>query len=105
MATVKRFLKQFCTYEKRNPTTDEAGNWTYQAPVQLRCRHTTKTKHLNNQKERTYVDVSIYWTLQEVFLGDRINGEEIMARKNVVDTKGRIVYWESNPRPPLGFTP
>lgn len=105
MTTIKRFLKQSCSWEKRSPKPDAFGNWTYDPPITLRCRKTTKAKQVNNQKERTYVDVSVYWTEEEISIGDRLDGEEIMARKNIVGFAGEVVYWESNPRPPLGFTP
>lgn len=105
MANILRYLKQTCVWEQRSDTPDSFGNWTYAAPQTIRCRHTTKTKQVNHPKDRTHVDVTIYWTIEEIKIGDRINGEEIMARQNVVDRSGRIVYWESNPRPPLGFTP
>lgn len=105
MPSIKRYLKQTCVWERRSQVTDHFGNWVYEPPVTIPCRHTTKTKQVASPKERTHVDVTIFWTLQEIFIGDRINGEEIMARQNIVAKNGKILYWESNPRPPLGFTP
>jgi hypothetical protein len=88
MANITRYLQQTCVWERRQESTDGFGNWTYEPPQTIRCRHTTKTKQVAGQKERTHVDVTIYWTIQEIAIGDRINGEEIMARQNVVDRMG-----------------
>ncbi len=106
---IKSYLKQTCVWQKRIPegSTDQPGwgGFEYEPAQTIRCRKTVKKKQVNNKAERTYVDVSVYWTEVEISIGDIIDGEEIMAVQNEVGFDGRVVYWESNPRPPLGFTP
>ena len=106
---IKSYLKQTCVWQKRigeAPNQDPGwGGFEHEAPRTIRCRKTTKKKQVNNKGERTYVDVSVYWTEEQISIGDIIDGEEIMAIKNEVGFDGKVVYWESNPRPPLGFTP
>ena len=91
------YLKQTATHGPVLSATDEWGNQKYGPPVQIAVRRTRSEKA--SRKGQSYkVDYQTkYLSRVSINNGDKLDGQEILQVKDIVDFQGNIIGTTSFP--------
>lgn len=97
------YLNQECSYQSVD-TIQETGDKTYKSAVTVATRRVSKAKREEANGKEKIINVTEY-LLEDIVpvLGDKIDGEEILAVEELVDFDGTIIGYRCFPRPPLGW--
>ncbi len=91
--SVRRHLKQ--TVEVRRRGSHGAyGDYTYSAPETLPARKQVSQRAIRDQQGNEVLASTEVWLLEELQVGDLIDGEEIQSRANVVWLDGKTMRWD-----------
>lgn len=91
---IRKYLKQTASWEERTGENDwlEA---TYDDPVTLPARVEQIQRRVVATGGVEVLSETRVMLEQEVQTGDRIDGQQVQARENIVDLRGRVIGWRA----------
>lgn len=87
---LKGFLKQTTSWEAKTGESDW-GDPTYAAPVTLRARVEEKQRRVLNAAGNEVLAETRVMLVDEVAVGDRLDGKQVQARESIVDVGGNTL--------------
>lgn len=89
---IKGFLKQTVSYEPKTGASDW-GDSTFGAPITLPARVEEKQNMVRAAGGIEVLSTTRIMLVQEVQVGDRLNGLEVQGRESIVDVSGKTLGW------------
>lgn len=101
MSRMTKFLKQRCkleklTIENGQPKLNDFGEFQYNAPIELRCRHESSHKDVQTANGSIVRSTSRYFfdESQAIAADDRIDGKVVISVTEYVNGLGNIEGYE-----------
>lgn len=89
---IKGFLRQTVAWQQKTGE-NEWGNAAYASPVVLPARVEKKQNMVRSPGGTEILATTRVMLIQEVDIGDTLDGQEVQARENLVDIQGRVLGW------------
>lgn len=89
---LKGFLRQTISWESKTGESDW-GDSTYAAPVSLVARVEEKQRRVLNAAGNEVLSETRVMLVDEVAVGDRLDGKQVQARESIVDVGGNTLGW------------
>lgn len=95
---MKKYLKQ--TVAVTTQTTPGGGFYGDSPPPTYATRTVPARKTIKQNEVRSAGGTEVIastevWLLDEVAIGDTIDGEAVQDRENVIDKNGRVLFWRA----------
>jgi hypothetical protein len=89
---IRRFLRQQVSYEAR-VSVDDWNRPTFAPAVTLPARVEETQAQVRSPGGVLVMATTRVMLAREVYIGDKINGLEVQARKSIVDIAGKTLGW------------
>lgn len=67
----------------------------YEEALPIKCRIEGKVRYIRNESNELTVSEQSYWTLHNVKVKDKIQGQYVIAVMPIYDFDGSLVYYEA----------